>query len=178
MIAALVLTALFSTTVSASARDAYVLTEGSKVSMALISSDNASIEKVLTLRDRFGADFLWFRRDGREYLIRDSQFLARVNTLFAPMRALEPEQRAVSREESDLDRLIDAIEDRDEGERIDDDTRAHLRDLRARQRDVQRRERELDRREEAMEREAERALWRALDDAIRDGTVERLSSRR
>lgn len=153
-------------------KDAYVLTLGDD-QVAVLYTDQLPLSRVQEMRRDYGHDFLWFRRAGRAYVIRDRAFLARVEALFAPQRALEPEQRSVNREESRLDDEIDAIGDRDDGRALDAATEAHLRELKARMREVSRRQRELDRREEELERQAERQLWRMLDEAIRRGVAER-----
>lgn len=157
---------------ASASRDAYILTLGGEQT-AVLYTDSVPIHRVQELRRDYGNNFLWFQRNGGIYVIRDRAFLSRVEELFAPKRALEPEHRAISREESELDLRIDAIEDRDDGTRLDAATEAHLREMKARMREVSRRERELDRREEQLEREEERVLWRMLDDAIRNGTAER-----
>lgn len=152
------------------AHDEYILTIGGEES-AVLYTDSLPMHRVEDLRRTYGYNFLWFRRAGVAYVIRDRGFLARVEDLFAPKRALEPEHQLVSRQESDLDRRIDAIEDRDDGKPLDAATAAHLRDLKAQEREVSRRERELDRREEELERQEERQLWRMLDEEIRRGTA-------
>ena len=157
--------------VSHASQDAYVLTLGDD-QVAVLYTDRLPLSRVQEMRRDYGHDFLWFRRGGRAYVIRDRAFLARVEALFAPQRALEPEQRSVGREESYLDHEIDAIEDRDDGRDLDAATEAHLLELKARMREVSRRQRELDRREEELERKAERELWRMVDEAIRRGVAE------
>ena len=143
---------------SDASQDAYVLTLGDD-QVAVLYTDRLPLSRVQEMRRDYGHDFLWFRRGGRAYVIRDRAFLARVEALFAPQRALEPEQRSVSREESHLDDEIDAIEDRDDGRDLDAATEAHLGELKARMREVSRRQRELERREEELERKAELQLW-------------------
>lgn len=157
--------------VSNAAQDAYVLTLGDD-QVAVLYTDRLPLSRVQEMRRDYGHDFLWFRRGGRAYVIRDRAFLARVEALFAPQRALEPEQRSVSREESHLDHAIDAIEDRDDGRDLDAATEAHLLEMKTRMREVSHRQRELERREEELERKAERELWRMVDEAIRRGVAE------
>jgi hypothetical protein len=154
-------------------RDAYVMAFGDSPSISLNTS-GIGINPAVKMRERYGRDFLWVRRNGREYVIRDRALLATIDALFSPQRELEPQQRTVDREESELDHEIDALEDRDEDDKpltAAEETR--LRDLRARERDVSARQRDLDRREEELERKAERQLWRMVDDAIRKGIAVR-----
>src|SRR5437016_11733061 len=97
-----------------------------------------TLEDYRAIRHRLGDDFLWFRRDGKSYVTLDSELLARVNALFAPVRALAPEQRAVEREESELDDQIDALEDLERPLTADEERR--LDNLRPRRDEVHRRE--------------------------------------
>jgi len=150
---------------SARTRDAYVLSAGGEPSVAFFSS-GASMPQLREVQARHGRDFLWVRRDGREYVIHDAAFLAQAQALFAPMRALNPEVKAVAREEAALDREGDRLEDsEDESQAVRD----RLREIHARQREIQARERELDRRQEELERVAEAKLWRMVDEAVRSG---------
>lgn len=154
-------------------QDEYVLTLGDD-QVSVLYTDQLPLSRVQEMRRDYGHDFLWFRRGGRAYVIRDRAFLSRVEALFAPKRALRPELRSVNREESHLDDEIDAIEDRDDGRDLDAATEAHLLELKARMREVSRRQHELERREEELEREAELQLWGMVDEAIRRGVAERV----
>jgi hypothetical protein len=166
-------------------RDAYIL---SGPESRITFSTGADIPQLRAVTARFGGDFLWVRRHGNAYVIRDGGLVQRARSFFVPVSALAPAQKAVEREEAKLDReeeRLDAIADRvkDSEDRTryakDDgraesrlrETEAKLADVRAKQRDVGRRERELDQREEALEREAERKLWQLVDDAIRRGAA-------
>jgi hypothetical protein len=159
-------------------RDAYVLS-GTE-SRATFSS--AAVSQLLATQERFGGDFLWVRRHGEEYLVRDAALLQRARSFFAPMAALAPAQQAVGREEREIDReeeRLEAITDRDSDRRSRSRTgeadlreaRTKLEQVHAKQREIEDRERELDAREEALEREAESKLWRLVDDAIRTGVA-------
>src|SRR4029077_11308199 len=99
----------------------YVLVRGSE---HMMTGPDASLNVALAKRDAYGSDFMWFKKDGREYLIRDGMTLDRIEGLFEPERAYEPEAKRVRRDlrplerrESGLDRQIDALTDRDEGPR-------------------------------------------------------------
>lgn len=148
-------------------RDAYMLhDEDTRITI----SGDTSIDSIVALDQKFSGDYLWVRRGGKEYLIRDSILLDRAHALFAPQRALAPQQAAIAREEADLDREEDALDD----DEHDEKTSARRSDIHARQHDIGRRESELDRREEELDRQAEAALWPLVDDAIRDGSAVRL----
>ena len=170
---------------SAAPRDAYLL---SGPESRITFSTGAELPQLRAMQERIGGNFLWVRRHGREYVVRDAALLQRARSFFAPVAALEPAQEAVGREEAELDReeeRLEAITERrsnspvrqtsaKEGRTGESDLRkseAKLEGARAKQRVVSRRERELDEREEALEREAEAKLWRLVDDAIRSGVA-------
>jgi chromosome segregation ATPase len=83
------------------------------------------------LRGKRAGDFLWFRRAGKAYRINDPATLSEARALFAPLRALEPEQEdlrrreeALDEKEQDLDRREDDLDRRVDlasGEDEDDD---------------------------------------------------------
>jgi prefoldin subunit 5 len=128
---------------------------------------------------------MWFKKDGREYLIRDGMTLDRIEGLFEPERAYEPEAKRVRRElrplerrESELDRQIDALTDRDEGPRLTADEEDRLRDLRREMNEVQKQMRVLERQQDAIEHtrdaleaDAERRMLPILDEAVRSGVA-------
>ena len=141
--------------------DAYVLHRGDDQ----VSMTSTTIQQLSALMRRLGNEpYFWTRIDGREWVIRDEAFLRQATELWAPVKALKPELKALSAEERRLDRRLDAISDGDAtaapGEREQ---------LRDRYRVVERRMRELDEREEALEKVIEAKLRDLVDDAIRDG---------
>jgi len=171
------------------ARDSYVL---SRDHTTMISG---SLEKGLDLRARYGSAFLWFRRNGREYVVRDPRIVDEAAKLFEPLRKLEPDQHAVAgrvealdreeevfdREQEDLDAdaedLDQAPEDADvsereaELERRQESLSQRRSELAERQREVAKREEALDLEEEHLEEAAEASLWKLIDRTIRDATA-------
>ena len=175
--------------------DAYVLARGGH----FMSSD-ASIEEIEALGSKWSptGDFLWVRRGGREFLIRDARTMEESQRLFQPLKQLEPEQealrrrrreidseeRALEREQEDIEEEIQALEDRDEDDDSDrpvvasarpDLDRRHreveekMRALEDRERELDAAENELDRRSDALEEKAEAGLWRLIDGALGKG---------
>ncbi len=168
--------------------DAYILSRGDHTMMT-----GGTIDDVREARRRFTGAFLWVRRGGREYVVRDARLIADAAGLFAPLKSLEPDRAALERrhrrleeEESRLDREEKRLER--ELDRIDDDERPaagsasrdslerQKRDLRTRrgaleegERDLESAGNSLDRREEELEKKAEAELWRFLDRAIEAG---------
>jgi hypothetical protein len=134
-------------------------------------SGSANLEQFIHAQKRFaGADFLWTRLKGREYLIRDAQTLDRVRALFAPLRALEPEMDRINDEEGDLDEQVDAIHDGPEAKRDE----ARLQKLEQRLEVIRRRQRELERMEAEIECAAEKKLIPLIEEAIREGRAKRV----
>jgi DNA repair exonuclease SbcCD ATPase subunit len=170
---------------ASASRDAYILSgPESRISF----STGAEIPQIRAMQARFGGDFLWVRRHGNAYVIRDAALVQRARSFFVSVSALAPAQEAVGREEAKLDHeeeRLEAIADwasdsegrtrsaKDDRSRESAlrDAEAKLVEVRAKQRDVGQREREIDQREEALEREAERKLWQLVDDAIRSGAA-------
>jgi chromosome segregation ATPase len=127
---------------------------------------------------------LWVRRGGRHYEIRDASILDRAAEALRPVTAVNDEYAAFERrarpvydEEEELDRQIDAIEDRDDADGDDGDRdetrladlRAQRRDLRERLRAVEAEDHELDARQEAADAELDRFIARLVDEAMRQG---------
>ena len=159
----LILAAAATLIAARSTHDPYAIVNGN------VSTMSGSLEEFLAIRERIPKRCIWFRRDGRNYVIVDETLIRRATTLFESVRAIEPQQRAVGREEAQLDREIDRLEDRDDDLSPAEERR--LGELRARQRIVAERERALDEKEEELEREAERAFWLLVDGAIRSGAA-------
>lgn len=164
-------------------------------------STNVSLEAIRSVQKTFSGDFLWARRAGKEYLIRDRGILGEAHALFAPLRALEPEeaelerrqsrleiqQETLNREQEELERELDRLTDDSESQPRE----AHRRRLERRQRELESRgrdledreselevvQRSLDRREDELEEKAERELWRLLDGALARGLAKRIESR-
>ena len=160
----------------------YVLVRGSE---HMLTGPDVSLNVALARRDAYGSDFMWFKKDGREYLIRDGATLDRIEGLFAPARAYKPEAKRVRRElrplerrESELDRQIDALTDRDERPPRTAAEEDRLRDLRRELAGVERelhalerQEDEIDRKRDALEADAERQMMPILDEMIRAGVA-------
>jgi hypothetical protein len=168
-----------------SRRDAYVLSRAGGD-----SSMNASVDDLKALRSRFSEDFLWFRRNGKEYVISDPAVIDEAERCFDALRPLRPQQealgdrdRVLDREEEALDREYDALVDADHDTRearSDErrrDIEEQLRAVREQQRDLEREERILGERQEALEKVAEARLDRLIDDALRRGVARPLAGR-
>lgn len=174
--------------------DAYVLSIGNSTTIS-----NASLDEVVGVQARRAGGFLWFRRAGREYVIEDPATLKEARDLFAPMRALEPEQEALrlreealddrqeelDRQQEEIDRQMDGDDD-DDNDEDDAVSRAaflsaadrakldaRLDEIRARQKEVRAAGRELERVERDLDAREE-ALEREAESklwTLLDGAV-------
>ena len=158
----------------------YIFVHGSH---QIMTGRDVSLKIALAKRDQYGGNFLWFKTGGHRYLIRDAATLERIDRLFDPERSYDPdaerihrELRPLERRESELDREIDRLTDRDEGPSLTaaeesrlDTLRREMDGLHDRLRVLENREEEVDRKRDALEAEAERAMLPILDEAIRAG---------
>lgn len=179
------LTAVFlaALSLSASGHRSYVLMDGD---MTMVSGGSLDITSAVAKRQTYGSDFMWVRIDGREYVIRDATTLARIDSLFAPARASDPDMerlhkrmRPIEKRERQLEREADALSDRE-----DDDAaltpaekarlqtlNRQLRDVESQLRVLEREEDALDKKRDAHEAEAERQMWPLVEEAIRSGVA-------
>src|SRR5437870_1537368 len=130
-------------------------------------SAGTDMEHFKQLRQRYTGKYLWVRREGHEYVVRDENTLLRARALFSGQSALAPEQVAVAREEAALGREQDRLENTPDTA----ENRRRRGEIRAKLKDVARREEALDRRQEELERATERELWEVVATAIRTGAA-------
>lgn len=168
--------------------DAYVLTK-EYVSF----STNVTGNDILTLNDLFGGDYLWVRRTGKEFVIRDAHAIKDANRLFAPLDEVEPERAALQQtrqhlenEQSSLNAEKTGLEDRIKA--MDSDGKSsgartsmerELADLSARRVELEIRTSDLELREEALanrvrslQLQIETSLWAFVDRALANGLGE------
>ena len=154
----------------------YILVYGD--SQNIRSGPDVPLDVALSKRDQYQGDFLWFKKDGRSYLIRDAATLERIEVPFERARAYKPEAkrikwelRSLERRESQLDREIDRLTDRDERDpplsaaekqRLAD-LRSEMTSVRSQMKPLERQEAEIDRKRDQLEAEAERAMEPILD---------------
>lgn len=177
-----------STELSSSGPDAYILSQGENS-----FSTNLSLEALGAARARLSGDFMWIRRGGKIYQIRDAKTLREAQALFAPLRQLDPEHEALARRQSllneeqealdreqekieqELDRLTEEEKNperaaaRQANERRRRDLEAKVRALESKERELDQIERSIDAREDALEKRAEEKLWRLIDESITRG---------
>jgi hypothetical protein len=168
--------------------DAYVLTKN-----YVSYSTNATGDDILTLNDLFGGNYLWVRRTGKEFVIRDAHAIKDARRLFAPLDEVEPERAALQQtrqhletEESSLDAEKAGLDDRVKSMDSDDKSSGartslerQLADLSARRIELEIRTSDLALREEALatrvrslQSQIETSLWAFVDGALANGLGE------
>jgi chromosome segregation ATPase len=141
---------------------------------------------------KYGNDFVWFRLDGRSYVIRDAATLAEVRNAFRHLDELEPSLRDVERRLKPFEREMEKIEERvdelgdslgDErlSQRTREDMEEKLRDAEEKMRAVEEKARVIEREMERLEKESERREEIAekqfeaiLERAVKRGIAERV----
>ena len=154
---------------------------------------NGGLESMVALSKRWSGEFVWVKRGGRAYVIRDAGVLAEVRAAFADLHAYEPVLRAAEERLRPVERKMERLEERMDriGDRLGDDdgldraTRTDLekqlrrlelelealeRPYRSAERETDRMEREHDRLETIAEKRFEKIVVRAIE----RGKVERV----
>lgn len=60
-----------------------------------MSGDMEDIAEIRATRSRIDGDFIWFRRDGKAFVVRDASLLQRAEAAWAPTQALESQMQAL-----------------------------------------------------------------------------------
>ena len=183
-----------STALAERAPDSYILSEGDTSWCT-----SASVRDILALQGRIAGRFLWVRRAGKEYLIREPATLDQALSLFAPMRLDGPEREELARKQERLEAERDALENQqqtieedlesgtDEDDRTDqsaeraaerrslekrrEEIEGRLAKLEEREADLEAEERVVEARDEAREAEVEEGIWRLIDRSIASGVA-------
>lgn len=154
---------------------AYIYNRGGGVTH--IRSNGNDIETMVELSKRWTGEYVWLKRAGRQYLIRDALVLAEVRAAFAELHAFEPKVRAAEERlrplEERMDYLSDTLGDDDE-ERLAnrDDLKRQLRKLRPRYEAAERETERLEREHERIEKVSEARFEKIVLRAVRDGKAQ------
>jgi beta-lactamase regulating signal transducer with metallopeptidase domain len=84
----------------------YAIVSGTSV---LMSGSQGEHEEVESLRRKINGDFIWFRRDGKSYIVKDAAFVRQAAQLFAPERELGKQQAALGEQQEALGRQQAAL---------------------------------------------------------------------
>jgi beta-lactamase regulating signal transducer with metallopeptidase domain len=66
------------------------------------SFQESDLKRVMALRRQSNADFIWFRRNGKAYIIRDAATVQQAKAFFAPQEALGKQQDELGRQQEAL----------------------------------------------------------------------------
>ena len=180
----LVLLPLLAVTAVAGDRSRFAYIYKEAAGQSHIRSAGDDIESLVRTSKRFTGEYIWVKKDGRQYLIRDAAILAEVRAAFAEMHAFEPKLNAAERRgeplerkmeavEKRVDRLSDALDDEETSDakraQLEAELRVAERELRALEQslepienEAEALERQMDRLEEIAEREFEKIVLRAI----------------
>ncbi len=150
------------------------------------------IEDFAALRKARPGDFLWFRRDGRRYLVTDAGILAaarealrpsdqvgrEMDALSARLKPFEDREEQIDREDDALDEAEDALDDRDdvsERRRVEErrlELEGQRRVLKSEMGALEEEERRLEAREREVEVVVDAEIERLIEDALRRGLAQ------
>lgn len=170
----------------------YIYKRGDNHYTRLSGPFNESIDQMVKATKKYGNEFVWLRKNGRNYVIRDAATLAEVRNAFREVEAMEPSLREVERRlkpferemekiEERVDALGDSLDDEDMAEATRDSIEARLRDAEKQLRAVEAKanviEREMEKLEhesERLEQIAEKRFEAIVERAVGNGVAERV----
>lgn len=85
---------------------AFVSADSDRLSM---SGDTSDIDEIRETRSQVDGDFLWFRRDGKSYVLRDTATIERMRALWAGSASREAQMQALSEQMQAESRKVEAI---------------------------------------------------------------------
>ena len=85
---------------------AFVSADSDRLSM---SGDSSDVEDIRETRSQVDGDFLWFRRDGKAYVLRDAATVERMRALWAGNAGREAQMQALSEQMEAQSRKIEAV---------------------------------------------------------------------
>lgn len=85
---------------------AFVSEDSDRLSM---SGDSSDVDEIRETRSRVDGDFLWFRREGKAYVLRDAATVERMRALWAGNAGREAQMKALSEQMEAQSRKIDAV---------------------------------------------------------------------
>lgn len=85
-----------------------------------MSGDDADVEAIRAARRSIDGDFIWFRRDGKPYVVRDEALQQRAEAAWAPTQALEARMQALDARMRPHQEQLEALGKRMEAIHVDD----------------------------------------------------------
>jgi bla regulator protein blaR1 len=168
---------------------------------ATMHGDISDLESARKHLKEFGPGYLWFRRDGKQYVVRDGKVLEAIEEAVKPQEALGEEQGRLGERQADLGRqqaklggqqaelghaqarmaLRRASEDREERRRDRDEEReleetqkelSRAQEVLGREQEKIGREQEkMGREQERLAKQAQRKVEQLIEASLRDGTA-------
>ena len=88
--------------------DSYAIIRGEKGDNMSFSGDihTSEIDKA---RSQAHGDFLWFRRDGKDYFVDDPSILAQIEAMYKPMEELGKQQEVLGKQQEELGKQQEAL---------------------------------------------------------------------
>ena len=83
-------------------RDSWVVVRGDK--SATMHGDISDLESARKHLKDLGPGYLWFRRDAKQYLVRDGKVLEAIEEAVKPQEELSPAQEVLGREQEKIGR--------------------------------------------------------------------------
>jgi hypothetical protein len=87
---------------SSKSLDSYIIVSGDETTM---SGSNGDFDRALGFRYKIGDEYIWFRRDGKAYVIRNAGILKAAHKLFEPQHELGRRQGELGEQQGKLGEL-------------------------------------------------------------------------
>jgi beta-lactamase regulating signal transducer with metallopeptidase domain len=87
---------------SSKSLDSYIIVSGDDTTM---SGSNGDFDRALGFRYKIGDEYIWFRRDGKAYVIRDAGILKAAHKIFEPQHELGKRQGELGEQQGKLGEL-------------------------------------------------------------------------
>jgi len=170
----------------------YIYKRGDSHYTRLSGPFNESIDRMVKATKKYGNEFVWLRKNGRNYVIRDARTLAEVRQAFREVEAMEPSLREVERRLKPFEREMEEIEERVDalGDSLDDEEMAEstrnsiearlrdaeeaLRAVEAKANVIEREMERLEKQSEKLEEVAEKRFEAIVERAVDSGVAERV----
>jgi beta-lactamase regulating signal transducer with metallopeptidase domain len=125
-------------------RDPFIIASGSSYIAVLNhsvtvsdSGDTEELAQAKALHAKNGGDFIWFKHDGKGYVIRDRATIDRALELYKPMHDLEAQQDELGKQQDELGKQQDALGDQMEEVKVKiPDMSADLEHIKERMREI------------------------------------------
>ena len=101
------------------------------------SGDTEELAQAKALHAKIGGDFIWFKHEGKDYVIRDRATIDRALELYKPMHDLDAQQDELGKQQDELGKQQDALGDQMEEVKLKiPDMTAELEHIKERMREI------------------------------------------